>query len=87
MVKELNNMSSTEMKEGYKKTELGWIPEDWQIKKMGSLYEFKNGVNASKERYGEGIKFINVMDVFNHSYLKHKDIIGSVSINQTQIKN
>lgn len=75
------------MKDGYKKTDLGWIPDDWQIKKMGSLYEFKNGVNASKERYGKGIKFINVMDIFNHSYLKHKDIIGSVSINQKQIEN
>lgn len=26
-------------REGYKKTELGWIPEDWEVKRLGELGE------------------------------------------------
>ena len=25
------------MKEGYKKTELGWIPEEWEVRKIGDI--------------------------------------------------
>ncbi|NMB47972.1 hypothetical protein GYA13_00825 [Candidatus Kuenenbacteria bacterium] len=34
---------------GYKKTEIGVIPEDWEIKKLGELADYKNG--KSLERY------------------------------------
>ena len=31
------------MKEGYKQTELGVIPEDWEIKKLGEIFKLTSG--------------------------------------------
>lgn len=52
--------------------------EGWQSLKLGSFMEFKNGLNADKEAYGSGIKFVNVMDIFRSSELYARDIAGSV---------
>jgi len=38
------------------------IPVGWELKELGELFVFKNGVNASKEIYGNGVKFINLDD-------------------------
>jgi CTP-dependent riboflavin kinase len=37
--------------EGYKQTEVGVIPEDWEVKAFSELFDFQNGVNADKEAY------------------------------------
>ena len=42
--------------------------------------EFKNGINASKEQYGKGVKFINVLDILNNDFITHDKIIGSVDV-------
>ena len=41
-----------ELKPGYKMTEVGVIPEDWELSKLGSLLEFSNGFNADQNSYG-----------------------------------
>lgn len=53
---------------------------EWQEKKLGTLLEFKNGINASKEQYGKGVKFINVLDILSNNYIKYDNIIGKVDI-------
>ena len=53
---------------------------DWEKKKLGDLLEFKNGINASKEQYGKGVKFINVLDILNNDFITHDKIIGSVDV-------
>jgi type I restriction enzyme S subunit len=75
-----------QVKSGYKKTKLGLIPEDWQLKKLGKLFSFRNGVNASKEDYGQGIKFVNVMDVLENTFITQEKILGSVRLTHKQIK-
>ncbi len=35
---------------------------DWELVPLGSLAEFRNGVNFTKESFGRGIKVINVKD-------------------------
>ncbi|MGJ8547595.1 MAG: restriction endonuclease subunit S [Sulfitobacter sp.] len=52
--------------------------EGWKSVELGSFMEFKNGLNAEKDAYGSGIKFVNVMDVFRSSELRADEIIGSV---------
>ena len=52
--------------------------EGWKDVKLGSFMEFKNGLNADKDAYGHGLKFVNVMDIFRSSELYAEDIIGSV---------
>jgi len=55
------------MKEGYKETPVGMIPEDWDVMTLDDIGEFKNGINKSKEDFGKGYPFINLMDVFGRS--------------------
>ena len=79
-----SRLANTEIKSGYKNTKLGCIPMEWELSTLGNLFEFKNGINAGKDAYGKGIKFVNVMDVFGNTFINHENIIGSVSISEKQ---
>jgi len=57
---------------------------EWVKKKLSDLFIFKNGVNASKEDYGKGYKFINVLDIIQNDYITHDRIIGSVNISESE---
>ena len=52
----------------------------WESKSLGELLEFKNGINASKEQYGQGVKFINVLDILNNDFITYNKIIGNVNV-------
>lgn len=60
---------------------------EWEEKRLGEMLEFKNGINAPKEKYGRGIKFINVLDILDNNYIMHDDIIGSVDISNDRLKD
>jgi type I restriction enzyme S subunit len=45
---------------------------EWEVKKLEELLLFKNGINATKEQYGKGVKFINVMDIINNDFITYK---------------
>ena len=49
---------------GYKRTAVGAIPENWEVRTLGSLGQFKNGINKGKQDFGHGFPFVNLMDVF-----------------------
>jgi len=69
-----------EVKPGYKRTEVGIIPEDWEVLSFGKLFIFTNGVNSDKTAYGKGIRFINVLEPINHSHLYGPEITGRVEV-------
>ena len=73
-----------EVKPGYKKTEIGLIPENWEVSKTGELFDFKNGLNKSKENFGHGTPIVNYMDVFKKPFLLKKDIGGRVLVNSKE---
>ncbi|MCK2111204.1 restriction endonuclease subunit S [Pseudomonas juntendi] len=77
---------SAEVKTGYKQTEVGVIPEDWNIVQLGDLFSFKNGLNKSKEFFGYGTPIVNYMDVFQKSGLRNNDIQGRVDVNRSELK-
>ena len=54
----------------------------WISKQLSDLLEFKNGVNANKEQYGRGVKFINVLDILSNDFLTYDVIRGSVDIDE-----
>lgn len=58
----------------------------WFQKSLGHLLEFKNGFNASKESYGSGEKFINVLDIIQNDFITHDKILGSVQITKTEFE-
>ena len=75
-----------ELIKGYRKTDVGVIPTGWRLESMGKIFSFKNGINADKDAYGSGIKFINVMDVFNNHEISYSAIRGKVQLSKEQIK-
>lgn len=56
------------------------VPEGWTEEKLGDLFEFKNGANTEAANYGSGIKFVNVMDIFQNDFLTCERIRESVNL-------
>jgi type I restriction enzyme S subunit len=82
-------MKSEEIKyipQGYKDSPLGFIPEKWEVKTLGEIFSFKNGINSNKESYGKGIKFVNTLDVLNNNYIYSNILKGSITIDEKQKK-
>jgi type I restriction enzyme S subunit len=71
-----------ELKAEYKQTEIGIVPEDWELLRFAELFDFANGVNADKSAYGEGVKFINVLDVINHTHIRGTPVVGQVKLDK-----
>lgn len=55
--------------------------------KLEDVLEFKNGINAKKEQYGKGVKFINVLDILNNNYITYESIIDRVDIDNDILDN
>lgn len=53
-----------ELKIGYKQSEIGVIPDDWDSVSLGEMFIFKNGLNKSREHFGFGSPIVNYMDVY-----------------------
>ena len=73
-----------EVKPGYKQSEVGVIPEDWEAVPFSEFMEFQNGVNADKSAYGTGFRFINVLEVITKSHLRAQDIPGRVELSKSR---
>lgn len=61
------------------------VPNGWKKVDLGSLFDFKNGLNTDKEQYGSGYKFVNVMDVFGNDILTEDKIIGQVQVSDKEL--
>lgn len=75
-----------EVKPGYKQTDAGVIPEDWDAPLLGDLFKFKNGLNKGKEFFGYGTPIVNYMDVYAKSGLHPCEIYGRVDVNKSELK-
>ncbi|EEM13839.1 MULTISPECIES: restriction endonuclease subunit S [Bacillus] len=54
--------------------------DKWSSIKLDELLEFNNGINADKNSYGKGRKFINVLDILNNEHIVYENIKGSVEV-------
>ena len=59
---------------------------EWFEEKLGNLMSFKNGINATKDQYGSGYKFINVLDIIQNNFITHENIIGRVNVSEEEFK-
>jgi type I restriction enzyme, S subunit len=73
------------VKLGYKETEVGIIPKEWNLIRLGDVFIFKNGLNKEKRFFGHGTPIVNYMDVFSNSSLYIKNIIGCVEVNSGEL--
>lgn len=80
-------MSEVKVPVGYKQTEVGVIPEDWEVKDLGSFLVFKNGLNKAKEFFGYGTPIVNYMDVYKSGAIQPSNIAGKVFVTADEIKN
>ncbi|MBC7504051.1 restriction endonuclease subunit S [Candidatus Gracilibacteria bacterium] len=76
-----------QVRPGYKVTEVGIIPMDWEVKRLGELLDFKNGLNKEKEAFGYGTPIVNYMDVYGKRGLTASDIKGKVSLSNDELRN
>ena len=52
-----------ELKPGYKQTEVGVIPEDWEVKSLGQIMEYIKGFPFKADDYqSNGIRVLRVSD-------------------------
>lgn len=81
-------IEKTENKNGYKKTELGWIPEDWDIKYLGDLCKknISNGIFNNPNKVGKGYKLINVIDLYSGPNIKTEDL-NLLDATETEVMN
>ena len=69
---------------GYKQTEVGVIPVDWNALQLCELGKFKNGINKASEAFGHGSPFVNLMDVFGVSSISSSESLGLVETNSAE---
>ncbi|HCQ12290.1 MAG TPA: hypothetical protein DIU01_03325, partial [Flavobacterium sp.] len=71
----------------YKNNAIGLIPSDWEVKKLGEILVFKNGLNKEKEFFGSGTPIVNYKDVYKNNYLNANLLEGRVTVNSNELKN
>lgn len=51
-----------------KETEIGPVPEHWKVVRLGDItaQELRNGAFVRRNRFGDGVPFINVADTYEH---------------------
>lgn len=58
-----------DLREGYKMTELGEIPEEWEIKKLMDLStKILDGVHATPKYSNDGVKFLSVENITQNNF-------------------
>lgn len=60
---------------------------DWEQRKVGEFYDFKNGLNKNKDFFGTGVPIVNFTDVFHNRGLTASQLEGRVTLEPNEIKN
>jgi type I restriction enzyme S subunit len=77
------------LRKGYKQTEVGVIPEDWEVVTFRQIVEnnrLPSGIYKDKNLYGSGNKIIKLGDVFGYDYFL-PDLAQRVELSKEEIKN
>lgn len=60
---------------------------DWEQRKLGDFYTFKNGLNKEKVYFGYGDSIINFTDVFHNRQIYSSTLKGKVFVNKKELEN
>ena len=71
---------------GYKKTDIGLLPEEWNAVPLYAIGWFKNGINKGSESFGHGSPFVNLMDVFGVNKIDSDEGLGLVETTDSEQK-
>ena len=67
-----------------KQTEIGLLPEDWEVLELSKIGTFKNGINKGAEDFGFGSPFVNLMDVFGKNVINSNISFGLINSNNAE---
>ena len=59
---------------------------EWEVKKLGDIGTFRNGINKAKEDFGHGFPFANLMDVFGVAKVSTNTSFGLVNSTSAEQK-
>jgi type I restriction enzyme S subunit len=85
----MKTTSNDILPEGFKMTELGALPEEWKVVKLGEVADISSGGNAPQgDKYFNGDKpFVRVSHIDNQNYSVNKyDLINDNAINDYRLK-
>lgn len=68
-------IEQTENKKGYKKTKLGWIPEDWEVAKLFELFNFTAGGDVNKTIFSRNKTKTHCYPIYSNS-IEKKGLYG-----------
>ncbi|WP_289934053.1 restriction endonuclease subunit S [Lactobacillus delbrueckii] len=60
--------------------------DDWEQCKLGTLFDFKNGLNKGKEFFGSGVPIVNYMDINKNVIINADMVKGRVKLNEDEIE-
>src|SRR5690606_30656052 len=86
----MSETTTLDKKQGYKKTKLGWVPNEWEEIHFGEYGTTYAGLNGKKkEDFGLGQNYIPYMNIFNHTIIKEDNydkVIILKNENQHKVK-
>lgn len=81
-----NRLPEFDKNKGFKQTEVGMIPSDWDICELGKIGKFKNGINKEKKDFGFGYPFVNLLNVFGISSIDSSKELNFINSNDEERK-
>ena len=81
-----NNLNKEHKNAERRPSDIDTIPEDWEVKKLGEIFDFKNGLNKEKQYFGYGTPIVNYVDVYKNRGLYSSEILGKVDVNKQELK-
>lgn len=84
--KRIERINLGEVPEGYKKTKIGVIPKDWEVKKMQYLLSgILNGIFNDPKKVGRGTKLVNVVNLYSEPCIK-TDNLELLDVSEKEVK-
>ena len=77
-----------ENRPGYKKTKVGWIPEEWDECQFWTLCTFgpQNGLYKKQNAYGKGYRMVHMTQLFANNFISDQEM-PRVQLTQSEEKN
>lgn len=66
-----------------KKTEVGEIPEEWEVRKITDIGTFSNGISKNAESFGKGYLFVNVQEIASNEI--ELDKLNRVNLSEKEL--
>lgn len=87
--KRIEMINRGEVPEGYKKTKIGIIPEDWEIKTLSDINTIETGatpLRSNKKYFNGNIPWVKTMDLNNSYIFDTEEKITELAMKETSLK-